>query len=174
MRILPLPILVLCTMATFGQDTLKIKQIDFLVMGINNNPDFKIYKDSLSQNHPEMGFLMNTYLTMVLDGNELKKYVSYMISVRKDNGNTTEMTASQTFFYDKSKLIKVEEFMVEGDKKANIDWYYSDGLPLYNTLKPRKQGDNVVEVANERANLLLNISKTLQKQAQAGLFKKTG
>jgi hypothetical protein len=69
------------------------------------------------------------------------------------------MIATNAFYFDQNKLIKVEEFSIEGDKKIEASWYYADDKPIdYNiksekTLKPQE--------AQGRAKMLLDMGKIL-------------
>ncbi|MEP6951164.1 MAG: hypothetical protein ABI863_17885 [Ginsengibacter sp.] len=101
---------------------------------------------------------MKTYLSMILEGSELKKYVSKVNTVRQENGISKQMIASSSFYFNKSELIKVEEFIIEGDKERHADWYYSNDKPLYYALPSDR--------SEERANFLLTLSKTFLKQIQ--------
>jgi len=139
----------------YSQDTLKIKQIDALVSHINTFT-LPIQRDTLIQDYPELGLKMITYLTMVANGGELFKYVNNVNTTRLENGVTRQMTGANTFYYDHNELIKVEEYLLEGDKKSTADWYYSEDKPLYYTLQSDK--------AKERAAFLLTLSKTMLKQ----------
>jgi hypothetical protein len=139
----------------YSQDTLKVKQVDALVLQINSST-LPIQRDTLIQDYPEIGLKMTIYLTMIVSEGELIKYVNYVNSTRVEKGVTQEMTGSNTFYYDHNKLIKVEEYLLEGDKKITFDWYYSNDKALYYTLKSDK--------AEDRATLLLSMSKTMLKQ----------
>jgi hypothetical protein len=96
MRKLLLSVLIVCTMKGYCQDTLKIRQIDSLVKVINQS-NLNIQYDSILQDYPELGLTMRTYLTMVLDGNELKKYVNNVNSVRLEKDISIKTTGSNTF-----------------------------------------------------------------------------
>ncbi len=148
-------IFILTFSIVYSQDTLKIKQIDALVLGINTST-LPSQRDTLIQDHPEMGLKMITYLTMIINGGELMKYVNLVNTTMTENAETRHMTTSSTFYYDHNKLIKVEEYLIEGDKKKTADWYYSEDKPLYYTLQSDKAAD--------RANLLLTLSKGMLKQ----------
>lgn len=139
----------------YSQDTLKIKQIDALVSNINSS-SLPVQRDTLRQDRPEMGLKMTTYLTMIVNGNELIKYVNNVNTSMIANRTIKQMNASNTFYYDHNKLIKVEEYIIEGDKRGEANWYYADDKPLYYTLKSGK--------AEDRANFLLTQSKTILKQ----------
>ena len=141
--------------SVYSQDTLKIKQIDALVSGINSSI-FQIQRDTLIQDHPEMGLKMTTYLSMIVNGGELMKYVNLVNTTMTENGATRQMTTSSSFYYDHNKLIKVEEYLIEVDKKKTMDWYYAEDKPLYYTLQSDKAAD--------RATLLLTMSKGMLKQ----------
>jgi len=141
--------------SVFSQDTLKIKQIDAIVSGINSSA-FQIQRDTLIKDHPEMGLKMTTYLSMVVNGGELLKYVNLVNTTMTENGATRQITTSSSFYYDRNKLIKVEEYFIEVDKKKTMDWYYAEDKPLYYSLQSDK--------AENRANLLLTMSETMLKQ----------
>ena len=139
----------------YSQDTLQTRQIDVLVSKINSST-LLVHRDTLVQDHPELGLKMTTYLTMIVNGGELIKYVNYVNTSMKENGITRKITTSNSFYYDHNKLIKVEEYLLEGDKKKAFDWYYADDKPLYHTLQSDK--------ADDRAELLLTMSKGILKQ----------
>jgi hypothetical protein len=139
----------------YSQDTLKIKQIDALVSAINTS-NLPIQRDTLINDHPEMGFKMTTYLTMIVNGGELLKYVNLGKTTMIENAATRQMTTSSSFYYNHNKLIKVEEYLIEGDKKKTTDWYYAEDKPLYYTLQSDKAAD--------RAILLLTMSKGMLKK----------
>lgn len=141
--------------SVYSQDTLRLRQIDSIISQINIS-DLPVQRDTLIQDHPEMGIKITTYLTTIVNGGELLKYVNFVNSTMTENGVTRQMTASNSFYYDHNKLIKIEEYIIEGDKKGEVSWYYSEDKPLYYTLKSDK--------AEDRANLLLTISKAMLKQ----------
>jgi len=142
----------LLSLAVFSQDTEKVKQIDSLVALINNS-GFKIQRDTIKQDRQDLGFSMQTYLTMLTNGKEIKKYVNNVHMTRMENGVSKQMIMENAFYYDQNKLIKVEEYGIKDDKKTEINWYYSNDKPVYNTSKT---GD-----AQERADMLLTISKSM-------------
>lgn len=145
--------IVLFSLSVYSQDSVKVKQIDSLVNVINNS-GFKTEKDSIIQNHPEMGLFMRSYLTMVTNGTELKKYVNNVHTTMQGKGATKKMTGANTFYFDHNKLIKVDEFMIEeGNKKYEALYYYANDKPIYYTLKSDK--------AQERAENLLTIAKAM-------------
>ena len=146
-----------CTIKGYCQDTLKIRQIDSLVSVINQS-GLIIQNDSIFQDHPELGLTMKIYLTMALDGNKLKKYVNKGIAVRVEKGISKQMTTSNTFYFDNDKLIKVEEFAIEGEKKLYADWYYSENKSLYYTHQSDK--------SESRAALLLTMANGMLNQIQ--------
>ena len=142
----------LLSLTVYSQDTTKVKQIDALVYQINNS-DFKTQRDTIKNDRPQLGLSMRTYLTMVTDGIELKKYVNNVHATTQENGTTKQMVATNAFYFDHNKLIKVEEFATQGDKKIDALWYYADDKPIYFTLKSDK--------AQERAELLLAMAKSM-------------
>ena len=148
-------IFILTFFSVYSQDTLKIKRIDALVSGINTSA-LPLQRDTLIQDHPEMGLKMTTYLSMIVNGDELMKYVNLVNTTMTENAETRQMTTSSSFYYDHNKLIKVEEYLIEGDKKKTMDWYYAEDKPLYYTIQSDKAAD--------RATLLLTMSKAMLKQ----------
>jgi hypothetical protein len=145
--------IILLSLNTYSQDTAIVKQIDAMVKLINSS-GYKIQRDTIKQDQPAMGFSSQTYLSMLMNSGELKKYVNDVHMTMKER----KVHGTNTFYFDKNKLIKVEEFMIEGNKKVEFEWYYSNGKPVYNTLKSEKD--------QERAEFLL-------KTAQAMLEKMT-
>jgi len=139
------------------QDTFKIRQIDSLVKVINQS-NLIIQNDSTLQDRPELDLSIKTYLTVALDGNKLKKYVNRVNSVRLEKGISKQMTTSNTFYFDQDKLIKVEEYAIEGEKKLYADWYYSENKPLHYTYQSDK--------SESRAALLLTMANGMLKQIQ--------
>ena len=139
----------------FSQDTSKLKQIDSLV-NIINTSSLPVQRDSLVQDHPEWGLKMTTHLSMVVHGGELIKYVNLVNTSRIENEVARQMVSSNTFYFEHNKLIKVEEFLIEGEKKKTVDWYYSEDKPLCNTAKSDQSED--------RATMLLSLSATMLKK----------
>jgi hypothetical protein len=145
--------IILFSLTVYSQDSVKVKQIDSLVNLINNS-NFKIEKDSIIQDRPAIGLSMRSYLTMVTNGAELKKYVNNVHATMQEKGVAKKMIGANTFYFDHNKLIKVDEFVIEGDKKAETFWYYyANDKPIYYTLKSDK--------AQERAENLLTIAKAM-------------
>ncbi|WP_281239950.1 hypothetical protein [Flavobacterium praedii] len=140
---------------SYSQETSKTKDIDVIVNYINQS-NYQTTRDTIIQDKPEYGLKMKTYLTMKVDANQLKKYENFAYTNMTLDGKSHEITTSTTFYYDENKLIKVEEYMIEGSDKKVMDWYYSEDKPLYYTLKSDK--------AEERATLLLSMSDAMLKQ----------
>jgi hypothetical protein len=142
----------LFSLAVHSQDTAKLKQIDALVNQINTS-NFKTQRDTIKNDQPQMGLSMRTYLTMVTDGAEIKKYENNVLATTQESGTINQMVSTNAFYFDHNKLIKVEEFATQGDKKIDALWYYADDKPIYYTLKSDK--------AQERAELLLTMAKSM-------------
>jgi hypothetical protein len=145
-------IAILFSSAVYSQDTMQLKKIDTLVTMINTS-EYKTQRDTIKNDQPQFGLSMRTYLTTVTDGSELKKYVNNVYATRQENGTTSQIVTTNAFYFDHNKLIKVEEFATQGDKKMDLSWYYADDKPIYYTLKSEK--------AQERAELLLTMAKSL-------------
>ena len=143
---------ILFSSAAYSQDSIKLKKIDALVNLINTS-GFKSQTDTIRNDQPQLGLSMLTYLTVVTEGSELKKYVNNLHGTRQENGTTKQMVTTNTFYFDHNKLIKVEESGTQDDKKMEMFWYYEDDKPIYYTLKSER--------AQERAEMLLTMAKTL-------------
>jgi hypothetical protein len=143
--------LVLLSQITYSQDTLKVKQIDSIVR-LTNNSGYKIQRDTIKQ-EPASGLSMQTYLSMVSDDDDIKKYVNNVHMTMTQNGIKKNIITTNTFYFDKNKLIKVEEYIIEGEKRSEVEWYYSNDKPIYNTLKSEKGQD--------RAEFLLKLAKSM-------------
>ncbi|HYE54384.1 MAG TPA: hypothetical protein VD996_06055 [Chitinophagaceae bacterium] len=100
-----------------------------------------------------------TYITIALDGKELKKYTTRINMLMTEDGVTRQMNTSTIMYFDKGALIKVEEFTQKDDLSKAFDWYFESGKPLYYTLPPD-------EVADERAEFLLSMADTVLKRVQ--------
>lgn len=143
---------VLLSVFSYGQNADDLRRIDSIVKVINYS-DYSVQKDSIIKDFPELEMHMQTYLTMVIDGNQIKKYVNNVHSTTKENGVLKHMEATNVFYFDNNKLIKVEEFTGTSDKKIEFLWCYQDGKPLYYTLN--------TERAKDRAELLLQIAQAM-------------
>lgn len=155
MKELLLSIILGCAFKLYSQDAAQIRQIDSLVKVINNDSNLKTHTDSIAHDVPAIGFLMKTYLTVVTDSGQLKKYVNYSLGTQNVNSVSKRTTTSSSFYFDKDKLIKVEEFIIEDDTENHADWYFADDRPLYYTVKNDR--------SDERAILLLDMSKNMLK-----------
>jgi len=151
-------LMIVFSVKSFSQDTIKTKAIDDMVKSINQSK-YKIEKDTLINDKPEYGLKTITYLTMVTNQNQLKKYENLVNMTMTQNGTTRNMITSSTFYYDQNKLIKVEEYGIEGSNKKVMDWYYSDGKPLYYTLKSDKAADRALFLITLSEEMLKTINK---------------
>lgn len=153
-KLVTLLIFVLSSPTLFSQDSLKVKTIDSLVAIINRSP-YTIQQDTVVKEHPELGLSITNYLTAILDGRILKKYVNRGLTKNTQNGVTKEMITSSAFYYDQDKLIKVEEFAEQGEKSQKMDWYFLNDELIHQTFPSPKSA--------ERAKLLITISASIQK-----------
>lgn len=135
------------------------QRIDSLVKVINGG-SFTIERDTLKQAFPDMGFSATTYLTLVTDGAEVKKYVNFVRSTSREGEQQKEIVAQNTFYFNRNQLIKVEEYLIEGDKKREASWYYAGDKPLYYTLQSDK--------AAERAVMLLQMARAMLQKIRPG------
>jgi hypothetical protein len=146
-------------LSTSAQDTAKIRDINRLVSSINAG-NFTIRIDSSNQDFPNLGHILKSYLTTVLDGNNLKKYINYVVSLTKKDSVLNGMTISTSFYFNNNKLIKVEEFGIQADKRQSFEWYYDNDKPIFWTSQNEK--------APSRAELLLTISNEILKKVSNG------
>lgn len=122
--------LVIFSLKGYAQDTLKIKNIDSLVNLINRS-NFKVHRDSLTENNPALGISMQCYVTAIKKGTELKKYVNNTFSSIQHNGKTIQVVSLITYYYDRNKLIKAEQSIKQGGTNQETKWYYVDDKPIY-------------------------------------------
>ncbi|HLP39538.1 hypothetical protein [Lacibacter sp.] len=142
-----------CT--AYTQPPLKSRQIDSIVLRINTS-NLPVLADTLVQNDPEMGFKMTTFTTVIIQEGKLLKYVNLVNRSMKIDGGTKQITSSNAFYYEDNKLIKIEEYFIENNKKKTADWYYADEKPLYHTVQSAKAADRAVQ--------LLMISNGIKQQ----------
>ena len=147
----------LCFSTLYSQDSSMVHQIDSLVAAINNS-QFEVHKDSIIRNLPEYGIYSKTYLTTIMNGKKLLKYTNDLDGATTLNGVTKSQKGSNAFYFQESKLIKVEEYFDDGEKRIDAEWYYADDKPVYYTLQSDK--------SEERALFLLSMSKTLLKAVE--------
>ena len=152
MRITLLLIAFLTATTVYSQDTTKLKQIDALVHEINAST-FTIQRDTIKNDKPDIGLSMRTYLTTVVDGTQLKKYINNVYVTTEMNGTKKQMVSTNTFYFDQNQLIKVEEFISKDDKKIDAFWYHADDQPIHYTFRSEK--------SPERAQLLLQMAKSM-------------
>jgi hypothetical protein len=155
MKKILLSVSILCSFTCLSQDTSKIKQIDSLV-GVINQSDLIVSNDTIIQNRTELGIFMKIFTTTSFAGNDLLKYVYRTTSTSQENGKTSILNTSSTFFFGGNKLIKVEEFGGYEGKEIKLEWYYSNDKALYFTNKSEK--------SEARAQLLLTLAESIQRQ----------
>jgi hypothetical protein len=148
---------ILCSLTGNSQDTLKIEQIDSIIDAINKS-QLAVQTDSIIQDLPQYGIFTKTYISAYFAGTDLVKYVNKTDGVNKSEGKTESSNTSTTFYFEKHKLIKVEDTANMNGKVVKADWYYSEDKPLYYTLKSER--------AEERASLLLELAEIIQKKIQ--------
>ena len=154
MKYLTLVLLLGFCRTTYAQDSAQINSINLLVNAIVHS-NFPTQQDSTAANYPALGLSMKTYLTMVTDGKELKKYAQVAKSTQVENHANKQMTSGSAFYYDQNKLIKVEEFLMEDGAEHKAEWYFSGDKCFYYTLK--------TPGAEKRIPLLLTMSNGFLK-----------
>ena len=125
-------------------------------MSVILHSDLYTQRDSTVQDYPAIGLYMKTYITVMRYDKELKKYSQIGKTTRQDGQITKKSISGNAFYYDQNKLIKVEEFLIEGDNENKMEWYFDGDKCFYHSFKSDK--------AEDRAAFLLNLSKSLLKQ----------
>jgi hypothetical protein len=163
MKISVLLLLVGISAKGLSQSSPDTRKIDSLVNHINATP-YTTTVDSIIQDMSQIGLFMRTYITVAMDGAQLKKYINYVKTVRVEQGKTTKMTTSNNFYFNNGQLIKVEDILAEeGKGKDNrvfsFAWYYDGERYAY----PQP----VSEKNDQRAELLLTLGRELLKKMQS-------
>jgi len=152
MRKIFLSAFVLLSLGLHAQDIESFLRIDSITRAIDN-AGYRIEHDTIRNDQPELKLFMITYLTMISNGHELKKYVNNVHITRTENGETQQMETTNIFYFDEGNLIKVEDLATNGDKNFQAHWYYEKNKPLYETPP--------TEESAERSAMLLKIGQTL-------------
>jgi hypothetical protein len=142
------------TSELYSQESNKIREIDSLTSLIRLS-DLPVQHDSTSKDYPGLGLKIKTYLTAMLDSKELKKYVSKTKTTQIEDGISKEMNAGTAFYFDKNKLMKVEEYALQGEKETIFAWYFNNDECIYHTLQSDK--------AESRASLLITMANAIFK-----------
>jgi len=154
-KLLLLP-LTLFSLECFCQDSAtQVRKIDSLVESINHS-NFIVQHDSTNNDVPAYGIFSKTYITVVLNGQDVVKYVNNVTGSREVKNKTVKMTTSNTFYYHHNKLIKVEDQVFQDNMQICFEWYYDNDKSLYYTMKTDRSA--------ERAELLLVMSKAIMTQ----------
>lgn len=159
MKILLLFVSFFCASNIYSQDSLKLKQIDSMVTIIIHS-NLPTQRDSILQDYPGIGLSMKTYISVTTYGKELKKYLQIVKTTREENKITKQDISGSAFYYDQNRLIKVEEFLIQGDKENKAEWYFSNDKCFFHTLKSDK--------AEARISLLLDVANGFLKKIAKG------
>ncbi|MBS1511907.1 MAG: hypothetical protein JST86_13755 [Bacteroidetes bacterium] len=136
-----------------AQDSAQVKGIDEAVSKINQL-SLPIIADSLNQQYSGTDTKITTYTTKVRDANQLYKYTSRVVTHRVDHGVTTNMENSSTFYFSNNKLVKVEEYTINGNRRDDMSWYYANNLPVYWTLNAAKSADRAKLLVTQADDIL--------------------
>lgn len=142
----------LCTLGVYSQDTNKIKQIDSIVNLINHS-NYRVQTDTIRQDPSQVGLTMVKYLSISMNGTELKKHVTEAHMTTEDG---KQYHGTSIFYFHHNALIKVDDSMIEGTTKKGALWYFADGKPIHYTVNNDR--------SQERAEMLLTIAKTMLEQ----------
>ena len=143
-------IILLFSTNSYSQDIKNLKQIDSIVTSINYSK-IKVTKDSIIQNMPDLGLHMKTYLSSLIDGKQLRKYVNYVETDRMESGTLIQMTGCNTFYFYENILIKVEEVVIADNQALQFNWYFSEDKCIYHSLP--------LDKVDSRDSQLLSMSK---------------
>lgn len=155
MKTILLLALLICSISTHAQDSIKIKQIDSLVSVIMH-ADWPVQQDSVIQDYPSVGLSMKTYIRVMMYNRELKKYAQIVKSSRKEGEVSFQDISGSAFYYHQDKLIKVEEFFIHAGKENKMEWYYEADKCFYHTFQSPK--------AEERAIFLVDLANGFLKK----------
>lgn len=157
MRKLLLSVLtIILSLFAFSQDSLKLKRIDSLV-NLTKHSDLPIQQDSIINDLKEYGMYSKTYISVLVDKKELKKYINKVHMKSTVNGKTEETDGENAFYFHNNKLVKVEEFMEKEGKRFSMDWYFENDKLLYSNYEGKS------EKAADRPELLIEITNGLLK-----------
>lgn len=171
MKKLLFPFLFFAVTFSKAQDTIQLlKKIDSTIFSINHSSLFATSHDSTVMDMPALKLYMKTYLTMVTNGSELKKYINKVNSKTEEKGTPQNIVTATAFYFDGGQLIKVEEYAGNGEREQRMEWYYADGKPLHYILTPAMTGKDEEKMKTRHAELL-PIAEVLQKKVESKIPK---
>lgn len=141
---------VLVTGILSAQDKSVLEEIDRTVTTIRQSTIPAQRHVSVTDN-AEVGMKITNYLTVVADSSQLLYYSQDSDMEMTQNGAGKKVFSSSAFFFSNNKLIKVEEFILEGDQRMEANWYFRDDKLLFSTLSGERD--------LERAAQLLELAK---------------
>ncbi len=152
-----LAIFILSTLNSHSQDKHLLQKIDSIVSTINYS-DAEVSRDSSTQDLPDLGLSTKTYLTMMVEGKYLKKYVNYVKADRVEEGVLIGMVTCNTFYFDQNALIKVEEFAMADNQVQQFSWYFQNDKCVYHSLQTddaESRSESLIVIANNSAKAIL-------------------
>lgn len=151
MKYLTLTVILINLSHCFAQDKRLIESIDSLVQNIQSLK-IPFNRDTIIQDLSELNMKTTTVTSFRIDNEELLEYENHSTVKSQINSEGRTIVSSSKFYFHKNNLIKVEEFLIDGNKKHEAIWYYSDNKCIFQSLNSEK--------ANSRAPFLLELSKT--------------
>lgn len=148
------------TINAASQNYAALARIDSIVSVINASPK-NLVQDSTIQSLPAYGLSMKTYITAIVEGDQLRKYTNYVITDRVEAGVTKHLITNNTFYYFQNKLIKVEEFAIENNRVHQFFFYFQNDKCLYASLISDE------DKARDRPTLLLSMAKGIAEKTLA-------
>lgn len=148
------------TMNVTSQNYAALARIDSIVSVINASPK-NMVQDSTIQSLPAYGLAMKTYISAVVEGDQLKKYTNYVITDKVEAGVSKHLITNNTFYYFQNELIKVEEFVLENNRAHQFFFYFQNDKCLYASLPPDE------DKARDRPTLLLSMAKGIKEKTLA-------
>ncbi len=151
-------IAILIAIAGFSQDSIRTTRIDSLV-SYYNHAGFREERDSIITNMPEMKFSSKTYITILIHEGAIKKYENRPTMTMQNKDSVQTRSGYNIFYFDKDKLIKVEEGTNDENGSASIDWYFDNDIAFFYKITPQKQIK--AEKLEERGKLLVVMAKSI-------------
>ena len=136
MKIFNLVLLLIGCSKVFSQDNPVVQHIDSVVYQINHSGLPEI-NDSMTQEYH--GLTTKTYMTLVKDGNAVKKYSIHIVSVQVVDAATKQLIGNTSLYFDQNKFIKAEDFGTSDGKEMNYAWYFADGKCIYPEIVSEKE-----------------------------------
>jgi len=123
--------LIVFSLNSYSQDDSRVKSIDSLV-NITNRSKLSVKVDSLKTDGAPGGISSQSYITSWRKGSEIKKYVNKThIEQVQQNGTIKKVETILSIYYNRQRVIKIEQSMISGSSKNESIYYYYNDKPVY-------------------------------------------